>query len=140
MNEILDFAKNLDVYVCLENSPNKEKKILKTVDDFKALFKMINSDSLYITFDFVHADSVSEVMNFIKQLNSKIKHIHIADNDGSMHNPLPIGSGRIDFEEAFRQLKKEGFNRYMIIEEKIGEDIILREKRKINDMWNKVKK
>jgi sugar phosphate isomerase/epimerase len=47
-----------------------------------------------------------EVMNFIKNLNQYIEHIHVTDNDGDDDDHLFLGYGKIDIKKYLKKLSK----------------------------------
>jgi sugar phosphate isomerase/epimerase len=109
------YAGDYGVECLLENVPNPTPYILVTVDDFR-LFDNEMTPSLNYVLDIGHAHLQGEVYEFIDSLGSKIKHVHVSDNEGVQDQHLPIGEGTVDWKSVIGALKKSGFDGWVVVE------------------------
>ena len=101
--DLVDFAKNRDSILTLEN----------TEEDLKTLKKVFERiPKLDFCLDIGHANLVpfgNKSIDLIEQFGKILKHIHIHDNvggDSEKHDiHLPIGEGTINFKPIFEELK-----------------------------------
>lgn len=108
----------------LENVPNPTPYLLVTVDDFR-LFDEEMTPPLNYCMDLGHAHLQGEIFDFINSFGSKIKHVHVSDNEGILDQHLPIGEGTVDWESAISALRKSGFDGWVVVEsyEKMAESL-----------------
>ena len=123
IKEILDFSKDFDVRVCVENTPNFFGVLLNMPDDVQTVLDMFGG-KLGFTFDIAHANTWGCIEGF---LDMEIDNLHVHDNDGSNDLHIGIGKGNIDFKKVFYCL--EGYKGAAIIEAKDEEEIIWSKKR-----------
>lgn len=69
-----------------------------------------------IVMDLGHANLEGQVQPFFNLLTDKIIHIHASDNNGSDDQHFGIGEGNIDWEWFGQTLKKNGYDKSIIIE------------------------
>lgn len=114
LQECTLYAADRNIRLCVENMPDIEGLLLKDINEVKEVAEKIDS---YITLDVGHANNmnfpVSEMLN-----SSRIKHIHLSDNDGSFDTHNAIGSGDIDFKSLFKQLETQGYDGIVVVEVK----------------------
>ena len=114
LNECSIYAKENDVLMCVENMPDIEGLLLKDIKDLHEVADEIDS---YITLDVGHAYNMNfDVSEMFK--SPKIRHIHLSDNDGSFDTHNALGSGDINFEYLFNELKKIDYDGVVVIEVK----------------------
>lgn len=118
------YAGDYGVEVLLENVPNPTPYILVTVDDFR-LFDEEMTPTLNYVLDIGHAYLQDEVYDFIDSFGSKIKHVHVSDNEGVQDQHMPIGEGNIAWESVMDALSQSGYDGWVVIEsyEKMGESL-----------------
>lgn len=64
--------------------------------------RMEDVSNFNICFDYAHAFiSQTPVEEWVRELSTYIKHVHINDNDGKEDLHLPLGKGIIDFDKFF---------------------------------------
>lgn len=132
LKECSGYAKDCGVTLCIENMPDINGVLCK---DLGELEKIAQDIGACITLDVGHANTMGiaadDMLNF-----ERIKHIHLSDNDGSYDNHNALGSGNIDFELLFENLKKRKYSDLLIIEVKhqheISESLGYLKNRKIN--------
>jgi len=123
MREILDFSKDFDVRVCVENTPNFFGVLLNTPDDVRGIQGIFDRE-LGFTFDVAHANTWGNVEGFLDMV---IDNLHVHDNDGTDDLHMGVGKGNIDFKKVFSGL--EYYRGPAIIEAKDEEEIIRSKKR-----------
>lgn len=120
LKECSIYADDNDVMLCVENMPDIEGLLLKDLNELHSVAEEIDS---HITLDVGHAHnmnfSVSEMLN-----SSRIKHIHLSDNDGSFDTHNAIGSADIDFKSLFNQLKTNNYDGILVVEVKDPQAVI----------------
>jgi sugar phosphate isomerase/epimerase len=120
LNECSIYAKENDVLMCVENMPDIDGLLLKDINDLNEVADEIDS---YITLDVGHAYNmnfhVSEMFN-----SPRIRHIHLSDNDGSFDTHNAIGSGDINFESLFNELKKIDYDDVVVVEVKDPQSVV----------------
>jgi sugar phosphate isomerase/epimerase len=120
LNECLKYAEEHGISLCVENMPDMEGLICKSLDE---LYELTQELGTLMTIDVGHAHnmglSVDEMLKY-----DNIGHIHLSDNDGSFDNHDAIGSKNIDFELLFKGLNKKKFNGVCVIEVKKQDEIL----------------
>lgn len=108
LDEIKEKADEYGMVVMLENTDDKAAKLSE-------LLWLLDSKKMKATLDVGHAftnyhgDSRS-LNEFIKALGSRIGHVHVSDNFGSGDLHLPIGVGRIPWQDVLSELKGLGYD------------------------------
>lgn len=116
LKECSTYAQEVGVFMCVENMPDIEGLLYKNLDDLESL--IINIDA-YLTLDVGHAHNnmftVEEMLN-----NSRIKHVHLSDNDGSYDSHQALGKIKnrkgINFKSLFNGLKKTKYDGMLVVE------------------------
>ncbi len=82
--------------------------------------RMVSISNFGICLDYAHAFlSKEDVNEWCKKLSPYIKHVHINDNDGIRDLHLPLGEGKINWNE-FLLIKEKFFNESSILLEVNG--------------------
>ena len=90
----LNIINEYDVEIYIENMFDMSYNILKS------LMNSINNDKIKICYDHAHRSVFDKSNdNWIEYLKEHISHIHINDNDKLCDIHLPIGKGKIDYNE-----------------------------------------
>lgn len=94
---------------------------------------------LYLHLDIGHASLYSrKPQDFIHQFGSRLRHVHLHDNDLNTDLHLPLGTGMVDWKGAVTELKRvyDG----TITLEIFSEDrrYALLSKDKLNEFWNSI--
>jgi sugar phosphate isomerase/epimerase len=80
-----------------------------------------------VILDVAHLHATKEFLELaIAKMGSLIKHVHLADNDGTQAYHYPPDKGNINFERIVKALKKIGYNDYLVVDI-AGVDNILEE-------------
>ena len=125
-NELLPFAKDCGVIIATENmfgwdsSKNRaQPAACSPHTEFASLLDAVNDDYLTACLDIGHAelDGVgTSAVEMINALGSKLRALHIHDNNlkSDLHK-LPF-TDSIDFDKVIRALKHKGYSGYLTLE------------------------
>lgn len=111
MRELLEFAKDLGVTICLENMPFKQLPLSKPEAILKFV-REINDENFKICLDTGHVSVFDELdlAEEVRRLGSEIKVLHVHDNDGKGDKHMAPYFGVIDWAEFGNALKEIGFD------------------------------
>lgn len=117
INVLLDFTKDLNLTICLENMP-KNTNIMLDQDNIANVLNNIGRSDLFLTYDTSHFYTNNGDVNLLwKQHHKIIKNVHLVENfttDSDTHPPL--GSGKVDFKGIFNTIAKYQYNGALIVE------------------------
>ena len=122
LKKLFKTSENLGVLFTLENDRKAFSPSL--AGDLNSFQEMLNKVGCKATLDVGHANTFSNPIEFIKNLNHKIINIHVHDNNGDKDEHLPLGKGKINFKEILASLKEIDFNGSLIIEAHNHNDMI----------------
>ena len=82
---------------------------------------MVEKGNFNICFDVSHTSMAcyfysDDFYETIKNLNHKIKHIHLSDSRGNSEEGLEVGDGSIDFNEFHKSIMKDGNKKFLLPE------------------------
>lgn len=99
---IMTAANERGVVVAMENTWERDEKIIS------GIFAEFGSMGLKFCLDFGHANCFSQIpaSSWMRAFHRYLVHLHIHDNFGKDDEHLPVGSGKIDWQESFSLLKK----------------------------------
>lgn len=106
LNACVKRAEMLSVTIVIENIQDRDPFLCNMIAD------RFQSDAVALSVDAGHAHFThnsfggSSVEDFIVKAGSKIKHVHLHDNDGLADHHLPIGDGSICWSGVFFALKR----------------------------------
>lgn len=115
IQELYAIAEKLGVNIALENLPAKYWFLFNTPEEFLKMYREIKLP-VGIAMDLGHANLEGQIKPFFERLADKIVHIHASDNDGSDDQHLGVGYGKIDYDWFAETLKKNGYDKMVIIE------------------------
>ena len=118
IQELYKIAEEYGVNIALENLPAKYWFLMNTPQEFNRFYKETNLP-IGIVMDLGHANLENQIEPFFDQLADKIIHIHASDNNGIEDQHLGIGEGKIDWNWFALTLKKNGYDKNVIIESTI---------------------
>ncbi|MBC7080890.1 MAG: sugar phosphate isomerase/epimerase [Thermoplasmatales archaeon] len=108
-------------------------------DNYNTVSRILNDfPKLYVHLDTGHTFLYGrDICKFIRKLNKRIKHVHVHDNFGKEDLHLPIGVGKIKWEEVIKELKKH-YDGTVTIEVFGDKDYVLLSKKKFIDLWKRL--
>lgn len=93
VGELVDYGKEKNVIVSVENMPNRAKFLGTTPEDIERISKGSGSN---ITIDTGHANTTEYCSEFFDLKN--ISYFHLNDNDGIKDQHVSLGEGTLDLE------------------------------------------
>ena len=111
-----------------------------TTEELKLLFKEFPKMGFHL--DVGHANMSApkgeRIFNLLSLFKSRLMHVHASDNNGKDDQHLPIGAGRIKWDEVCRALKKAGYDKTITLEI-FSQDTEYLEisKRKFEEIWRR---
>ncbi|MBS7655716.1 sugar phosphate isomerase/epimerase [Candidatus Bathyarchaeota archaeon] len=133
LKKLFKTSENLGVTFTLENDRKAFSPSL--AGDLNSFQEMLNKIECKATLDIGHANTFSNPIEFIKNINHKIINIHIHDNNGDKDEHLPLGKGKINFKEILASLKEVDWSGSLIIEAHNPNDMI----ESLNNLRNLIK-
>lgn len=117
MRELLAFAKDLDVTICLENMPFKQLPLSKP-EEILNFVREVNDENFKICLDTGHVSVFGELdlAEEVRRLGSEIKVLHVHDNDGKGDKHMAPYFGVIDWADFGKALKEIGFDGVISLE------------------------
>lgn len=113
---LAEHVKDKDVTICLENlRPHYSKDedlIDRNADDLLYIIERVGSDKFGICLDTGHLNLTDKNQSeFILKAGSKLKALHIADNEGvSDQHMMPFTKGKVDFCKVVKALKEVNYS------------------------------
>lgn len=110
--ELLDFAAQLDVTLCLEPINRYEMNSFHRIDQATKFIETFALETLKILPDLFHMN-IEEVSieKALETAGDRIGHVHVADS-----NRLAPGQGHVDYQKVLRILTRSGYDDYLSIE------------------------
>jgi sugar phosphate isomerase/epimerase len=108
--------------ICKENGMElliepRVGEVTSNTEGLLRLFDAIPDDNLGAILDIAHQYAQKEILPVsIAKLGSKIRYVHVADNDGRDNHHYGIGNGTVDWEGVFTTLKEQGFDGFYAID------------------------
>ena len=97
LSDAAHHAERSNVVIGLENFAHVTNCIQSTFEDLAEWVDEIGSPALQITLDVGHANIEGGVEKAIEIFGSRIKHVHLNDNNGKASNHSELGLGTIDW-------------------------------------------
>ncbi|MFW5889313.1 MAG: sugar phosphate isomerase/epimerase family protein [Bacillota bacterium] len=117
IDKLLLLAEKHNIVLAVENHPVKENGIFNNPKKMKEVIKDFNSPYLKATLDIGHANLTKyPVIDYVEELKSDIKHIHINENNGKEDLHLACGKGNLDLKSIIKKLEDIGFDGVGILE------------------------
>lgn len=110
MGWLLDYARQVDVTICLENMPHRNFSMAKP-EKVLELAQLMNDPHFAVCLDTGHVATQENlsVAEQIRLLGEKLQAVHIHDNDGQKDQHSWPGEGVINWIEAAKALKENGY-------------------------------
>jgi len=107
-----EYADDVGAYVILEPINRYETHFMNRLQQAIEICKAVGREHVKIMADFFHMNiEERDIPTILEKTSNYIVHIHLADS-----NRLLPGNGHIDFESAFKVLKKNGYKNFMALE------------------------
>jgi sugar phosphate isomerase/epimerase len=91
--------------------------LIENSRQFKQFIKKVGSDNVRLNFDIGHFYCVNEdPAKLVYELSEYIRHFHLADIAGRVHNHLIPGMGSIDFRSVFDAMDDIGYDGFVTVE------------------------
>jgi len=113
---LAEHVKDKDVTICLENlrpQYSKDEDLIdRNADDLLYIIERVGSDKFGICLDTGHLNLTDKNQSeFILKAGSKLKALHIADNEGvSDQHMMPFTKGKVNFCEVVKALKEVNYS------------------------------
>ena len=123
--ELAGVAETAGVTLLLEPLTFLETTAVETLDDLllvldgvgsSALAAMLDTGHLNVTASALAKDPVVYFADHVDRLGSRLRHIHIDDNNGDIDAHLLPGQGNFDFDKGYRVLADGGYDGYLSAE------------------------
>jgi sugar phosphate isomerase/epimerase len=103
--DIMNFAKENDVCIFLENMEPGKKQLCTTIVQLKKVTQKFKD--LNLCLDIAHAAMITEnYMEYWHELKHRIKHIHISGiNDQNSHVEVSLNESSVDFTDFIKTVK-----------------------------------
>ncbi|WP_457611730.1 sugar phosphate isomerase/epimerase family protein, partial [Methanocaldococcus sp.] len=118
ISKLVEIAEDYNITLGLENMPNFRGVLCQKINEIYEILNEIDSKNLKVTLDVGHANTVGDVIEFIRKLNKNIAHVHIHDNNGYEDEHLRVGEGSINFYKVLEELIKIDYDGILSIENK----------------------
>lgn len=83
--KLLDYAEDRNVKLALENLSFYSQGFGKTLSEIEEILNAIDSERIWITLDYCHAENINQTTNFFSRFKLKIKNVHLS---GFRHSAL----------------------------------------------------
>jgi sugar phosphate isomerase/epimerase len=95
LRRILSYGEAVGVKIGVENMPGNQSFLLERSSEFLELIG--EGLPLQMTLDVGHANTASQLKDFIREMGPRIAHVHLHDNRGQKDDHLVVGKGTIDW-------------------------------------------
>ena len=111
MGWLLDYARQIDMTICLENMPHRGFSMAKP-EKVLQLANLLNDPHFAVCLDFGHVATQENmsVADQIRLLGDKLQAVHIHDNGGEKDEHRWPSAGVIDWAEAMKALREIGYS------------------------------
>ncbi len=109
LGKVLKMCQNMNVILALENvvpiPTGSEYYLLgDNIEDFKSIFSSFDSQYLKFCLDTGHANMGEGVIEYINNFQDKLCSIHYHDNNGQNDEHLPVGKGKVPWNDLAEEL------------------------------------
>jgi sugar phosphate isomerase/epimerase len=95
LKRILSYGEAAGVKIGVENMPGNQSFLLEKSSEFQDLIG--EGLPLQMTLDVGHANTTSQLKDFLREMRPRIAHVHLHDNMGQKDDHLVVGKGTIDW-------------------------------------------
>jgi sugar phosphate isomerase/epimerase len=108
-------ADEYGVSIAVENVPEPLPCLMKSVTDFEEFYAQAGLD-IGMVLDVGHANINGQTESFLRNLTSRIVHLHLSDNDGKSDQHLGVGHGTINWKGIVSLLRNVGYDKTAVVE------------------------
>jgi len=131
LNLLNDKAREYELELIYEPTVSKHD----TIENIEKILKKVQN--MHFHLDIGHANlNNNNPIEFIEAFHSKMKHVHMHDNDGIRDLHLPIGCGNVDWQRTISELKKYYDGTITLEIFSSDRDFVLLSKKKLRKLWN----
>lgn len=107
-------AKKKNMELIIETRAND---VFSSTDAIINLIHDVGMDNMGVILDVAHVNAGKEYLSLvIPKLGDLIKLVHFSDNDGTQAYHHSLGTGTIDFKAIINNLKRVGFEGYIVVD------------------------
>ncbi|MFH1092299.1 MAG: sugar phosphate isomerase/epimerase family protein [Pseudomonadota bacterium] len=138
LSRILEKAGEFGLTICLENLFPRAGQMYLPQEFTEVLEKF---PDLMMTLDLAHANIKApreRMKEMIQAGGARIRHVHLADNNGQEDDHLPVGAGRADLAGGLAALKAMGYDETITLEVfSPDREYLAMSLSKVKAMWDK---
>ena len=117
VRELVDHAEKIGMKIVMEALTVYESNVIKSANDLKKLFTIIDSPNLVGMCDIVPPYTQHEsIMDYFDKLGDKMYHLHLIDGRHDSDDHVMPGEGEIPLPELIKELKEINYNKTATIE------------------------
>ena len=117
VRELVDHAEKIGMKIVMEALTVYESNVIKSANDLKKLFTIIDSPNLVGMCDIVPPYTQHEsIMDYFDKLGDKMYHLHLIDGRHDSDDHVMPGEGEIPLPELIKELKEINYDKTATIE------------------------
>ena len=117
VRELVDHAEKIGMKIVMEALTVYESNVIKSANDLKKLFTIIDSPNLVGMCDIVPPYTQHEsIMDYFDKLGDKMYHLHLIDGRHDSDDHVMPGEGMIPLRELIKELKEINYDKTATIE------------------------
>ena len=117
VRELVDHAEKIGMKIVMEALTVYESNVIKSANDLKKLFTIIDSPNLIGMCDIVPPYTQHEsIMDYFDKLGDKMYHLHLIDGRHDSDDHVMPGEGEIPLPELIKELKEINYDKTATIE------------------------
>ena len=117
VRELVDHAEKIGMKIVMEALTVYESNVIKSANDLKKLFTIIDSPNLVGMCDIVPPYTQHEsIMDYFDKLGDKMYHLHLIDGRHDSDDHVIPGEGEIPLPELIKELKEINYDKTATIE------------------------
>ena len=117
IRELVDHAEKIGMKIVMEALTVYESNVIKSANDLKKLFTIIDSPNLVGMCDIVPPYTQHEsIMDYFDKLGDKMYHLHLIDGRHDSDDHVMPGEGEIPLPELIKELKEINYDKTATIE------------------------
>ena len=113
LNSLATYASRYKIQLMLEHNPNK---LLGKPKDIKMILDLAPEVGFHLDIGHAFIEMGSDLEEYFRLFNSKLAHVHISDNNGKSDDHMPLGTGKINWQNIIKLLKKYNYDDTITLE------------------------